>query len=71
MAKATTLAAGVLDTTLEEAHMEAPTTWRLTVTERSPDMNVVGIDEHWKAVGPRAAALPQHEEVCGREALFV
>jgi hypothetical protein len=25
---------------------------------------------NWKAVGPRAAALPQHEEVCGREALL-
>jgi hypothetical protein len=36
MAKATTMAAGVLDTTLEEAHMEAPATRRLTVTERSP-----------------------------------
>jgi hypothetical protein len=38
MAKATTLAAALLDTTLEEAHMEAPATRRLTVTEQSPDM---------------------------------
>jgi hypothetical protein len=38
MAKATTLAAAVLDTTLEEAHMEVPATRPLTVTERSPDM---------------------------------
>jgi hypothetical protein len=36
--KLETLAAAVLDTTLEEAHMEAPATRRLTVTERSPDM---------------------------------
>jgi hypothetical protein len=73
MAKATTLAAVLLDTTLEEAHMEVPETRRLTVTDRSPDMEgrVVGIDGRWKAVGPGAAALPQHEEVCGREALLV
>jgi hypothetical protein len=38
MAKATTLAAAVLDTTLEEAHMKVPATRRLTVTERSLDM---------------------------------
>jgi hypothetical protein len=38
MAKAATLAAAVLDTTLEEAHMEVPATKYLTVTERSPDM---------------------------------
>jgi hypothetical protein len=38
MAKATTLAAVVLDTTLKEAHMEVPETRRLTVNERSPDM---------------------------------
>jgi hypothetical protein len=38
MAKATTLAAVVLDTTLEEAFMEVPATRRLTVTERSPDI---------------------------------
>jgi hypothetical protein len=38
LAKATTLAAAVLDTTLEEAHMEVPATRLLTVTERSPDM---------------------------------
>jgi hypothetical protein len=37
-AKATMLAAAVLDTTLEEAHMEVPATRFLTVTERSPDM---------------------------------
>jgi hypothetical protein len=38
MAKATTLAAAVLDTTLEEAHMEVPATRLLTMTKRSPDM---------------------------------
>jgi hypothetical protein len=38
MAKATTLAAVVLNTTLEEAHMEVPATRRLTVTERRPNM---------------------------------
>jgi hypothetical protein len=38
MTKAKTLAAVVLDTTLEEAHMEVPATRPLTVTERSPDM---------------------------------
>jgi hypothetical protein len=32
---------------------------------------VVGLDWHWKSVGPGAAAMPQHEEVCGREPLFV
>jgi hypothetical protein len=36
--KAATLAAAVLDTTLEEAHIEVPATRRLTVNERSPDM---------------------------------
>jgi hypothetical protein len=38
MAKAATLAAAVLDTTLEEAHMKVPATRLLTVTEQSPDM---------------------------------
>jgi hypothetical protein len=38
MAKATTLAAAVLDTTLEESHIELPAIRRLTVTERSLDM---------------------------------
>jgi hypothetical protein len=38
MAKATTLAAVVLDTTLEEAHMEVPATRLLTVTDQIPDM---------------------------------
>jgi hypothetical protein len=38
MAKAATRAAAVLDTTLEEAHIEVPEIRRLTVTERSPDM---------------------------------
>jgi hypothetical protein len=38
MAKATTLAAAVLDTTLEKAQMQVPATRLLTVTERSPDM---------------------------------
>jgi hypothetical protein len=37
MAKATTLAAAVLVTTLKEAHMKVPATSLLTVTERSPD----------------------------------
>jgi hypothetical protein len=36
--KAATLAAAVLDTTLEEAHMEVPATRHLIETERSPDM---------------------------------
>jgi hypothetical protein len=36
--KGKVLAAVVLDTKLEEAHMEAPATRRLTVTERSPDI---------------------------------
>jgi hypothetical protein len=39
MAKATSLAAALLDTTLEKAHMEVPATRLLTVTERSPDIN--------------------------------
>jgi hypothetical protein len=38
MAKAATLAAAVLDTILEESHIEVPATRRLTVTGRSPDM---------------------------------
>jgi hypothetical protein len=38
MAKETTLAAKVPDTTLEKAHMELPAKRRLTVTERSLDM---------------------------------
>jgi hypothetical protein len=38
---------------------------------KSGQWKVVGIDEHWKAVDPRASVLPQHEEVCGREALSV
>jgi hypothetical protein len=46
-----------------------PATRRLTVTERSSDMEGLGIDGHWKAVGPRPAALP--EEVCRGEALLV
>jgi hypothetical protein len=38
---------------------------------KSEKRKVVGLDLHWKAVGTGAAALPQHEEVCGREALLV
>jgi hypothetical protein len=38
LAKIETLAAIVLDTTLEEAHMEVASIRRLTVTERSPEM---------------------------------
>jgi hypothetical protein len=38
MAKSATLAAVVFDTTLEEVHMEMPAKRRLTVIERSPDM---------------------------------
>jgi hypothetical protein len=38
MAKAATLAATVMDTSLEEAHMKVQAIRRLTVTKRSPDM---------------------------------
>jgi hypothetical protein len=38
---------------------------------KSGQWKVVGLDGHWKSVCPRAAALPQHKEVCGREAQSV
>jgi hypothetical protein len=57
--------------TLEEAHMKVPAIRRLTVTERRPEMAGRRTDWHWKEVGPRAAAFPQHEKVCRLEALFV
>jgi hypothetical protein len=59
------------DTTLEESHMKVAPIRRLTVTERSPDIVGRRTRLALKAVGPGAAALPQHEEVCGREALSV
>jgi hypothetical protein len=36
--KAATLAAAILDTNMEEAHMEVPEIWLLTVTERGPEV---------------------------------
>jgi hypothetical protein len=71
MAKATTLAAIVLDTMLEEAHMEVPATRRQTVTERSPDIKIRRIRLALESSRPESRTLPQHEEVCGREAIFV
>jgi hypothetical protein len=40
------------------SHVEVAAISRLTVTELSPAMKVVGLDWHWKAAGPGAAALP-------------
>jgi hypothetical protein len=46
--------------------MEVAPIWRLTMTEVRT-WKVVGLDWVWKAVGPRATALPQHEVVCGEK----
>jgi hypothetical protein len=48
LAKAETLAAVVLDTTLEDARSEVPAIRRLTVTERSSDM-----EGSWDSTGTR------------------
>jgi hypothetical protein len=60
-----------LDTTLEEAQTAVPVTWRLTGTNKVRAWKVVGLGWLWEEDGSGAAAMPQHEEVCGREALSV
>jgi hypothetical protein len=57
MAKSTTLAAKVLDTTLEEVHMEVPATRRLTVTERSTDMEDRRIRRALESSRPESSRL--------------
>jgi hypothetical protein len=57
---------------MEEANTKVPAINRLLVTELSPYIQGRGgLDGHWKAVGQGAAALLQHKDVCGREALLV
>jgi hypothetical protein len=55
--KVATLAAAVLDTTLEEAHVEVLAIWRLTVTELNPDMEDHRTRLALEKFGP-GAALP-------------
>jgi hypothetical protein len=69
--KQATLAAAVLDTNMEKDYMEVVAIWRLTVIERSSDMEGRRTRRSLESVGSGATAMPQHEEVCGQEALLV